>query len=133
MHPGVVDQNIEATEDLDGLQNRFFRCGRIRHVGADADCLSPAGTNLFYAFTGVQEIGDQYAHALGSQGHGNAAADASRAPGDKGHINDFGLRHESSSSLRPFRMCILEAEIWHELIDPRIRCQGETLTCFIDR
>jgi hypothetical protein len=51
-------------------------------------------------FVGVQEIGDHYAHALGSQGHGNAAADASRAPGDKGHINDFGLRHESSSSLR---------------------------------
>jgi hypothetical protein len=98
MHPGVVDKNIEATEDLDGLQNRFFRCGRVRHVGPDADCVSPAGTNLFYAFTGVQEIGDHYAHALGSQGRGNAAADASRAPGDKGHINDFGLRHESSSS-----------------------------------
>jgi hypothetical protein len=108
MHPGVVNKNIEATEDLDGSQNRFIRCGRVRHVGPDADCLSPAGTNLFYAFTGVQEVGDHHAHAVGSQGHGNASADASRASGYEGHISDFGFRHESSSSLRPFRMCFLE-------------------------
>jgi hypothetical protein len=128
MHPGVVDQNIEATEDLDGLQNRFFRRSGISHVGADADCFSAAGTNLFYAFTGVQEIGDHHAHALGSQGRGNAAADASRAPGDKGHI--IGLRHESSSSLRPFGMVFQAPEIWQELIDPKIRCQGENLDLF---
>jgi hypothetical protein len=131
MHPGIVDKNIEATEDLDGSQNSFFRCGRVRHVGADAHCLSPAGANLFYAFTRVQEIGDHHAHALGSQGRGNAAANASRAPGDKGHINDFGLRHKSSSSLRPFRMFFSAPEIWNELIDPKNGCQAfENLDLF---
>jgi hypothetical protein len=67
MHPSVVDKNVEATEDLDGLQNSFFRCTGVSHVGPNAHCLSPAGTNLFYAFTRVQEIGNHHAHALGSQ------------------------------------------------------------------
>jgi hypothetical protein len=98
MHPSVVDKNIEATEDLDGSQNSFFRCSGVSHVGPNAHCLSPAGTNPFYAFTRVQEIGNHHAHARGSQCCSNAAANASRASGYKGHIKDFGFRHESSSS-----------------------------------
>jgi hypothetical protein len=168
MHPSVVDKNIEATEDLDGLRNSFFRGSGVSHVGPDAHCLSPAGTNLFYAFTRVQEIGNHHAHALGSQCCSNAAANASRAAGYQGNINDFGFRHESSSSIAapkswremqcdlglrslPFpgrRIAIAfltrnfcgtaqpfcGPEIWQELIEPKIRCQGvlKNLTCFID-
>src|SRR5262245_33753843 len=98
MHPGVVDKNIEATEGLDGLQNNLFRCTGVSHVGPNAHCLSPAGTNLFDAFTRVQKICNHHAHAPGSQCRGDAAADASRAAGYKGYINDFGFRHKSSSS-----------------------------------
>jgi hypothetical protein len=98
MHPGVVDKNIEATEGLDGSRNRFFRRGGVGHVGPNAHGLSPPGTNLFYAFAHVQEIGNHHGHAPGSQGCRNAAADASRTAGYQGHINDFGFRHVSSSS-----------------------------------
>ena len=78
MHPSVVDKNIEATEDLDGLQNSFFRCTGVSHVGPERPLPSPAGTNLFDAFTRVQEIGNHYAHALRRQCCSNAAANASR-------------------------------------------------------
>jgi hypothetical protein len=98
MHPGVVDKNIEATEGLDGSRNRFFRRGGVGHVGPNAHGLSPPGTNLFYAFAHVQEIGNHHGHAPGSQGCRNTAADASRTAGYQGHINDFGFRHVSSSS-----------------------------------
>src|SRR4029434_9287488 len=93
-----VDTNIVATEGLAGSRNRFFRRGGVGHVGPNAHGLSPPGTNLFYAFARVQEIGNHHGHALGSQGCRNAAADASRTAGYQAHINDFGFRHVSSSS-----------------------------------
>src|SRR4029434_673377 len=168
MHPGVVDKNIEATDGLDAARTRFFRRGGVGHVGPNAHGLSPAAANLFYAFARVQEIGNHHGDAPGSQGCRNAVADASRTAGYQGHINDFGFRHESSSSgaapkswremhcdlgLRslPFpcrRIAIAfltrnfcgtaqpfcAPEIWKELIEPKIRCQGvlKNLTCFID-
>src|SRR5262245_1097243 len=146
MHPGVVDKNIEATEGLDGLQNSFFRCTGVSHVGPHAHRLSPAGTNLFDAFTRVQEICNHHAHAPGSQCRGNATVAASRASGYSCYIYDFGscmshrlqppLRRTGSRSfallashfcetlagiLRPFRMVFVGApEIWKELIDSKV-------------
>ena len=96
--PALLIRTLRRPKTSTVCKTASFAAAGVSHVGPDAHCLSPAGTNLFYAFTRVQEIGNHHAHALGSQCCSNAAANASRASGYKGHINDFGFRHESSSS-----------------------------------
>jgi hypothetical protein len=85
---GVVDQDVHAAEPgLAGLHQRGDLC-RLAHVGTVvAHVGRPSGLDLGLGAVGIAEAVEHDLGALGSQGLGDAQADAAGGASDEGSLS----------------------------------------------
>ena len=99
-HAGVVDEDIEAPKAVDRLLDQALDVGGLRDVRDDAEgfggCgqLRLGGTQRFFA---AGADGD--AAALGGEGEGDRAADATATAGDDGYFVGEAEVHDCSLHL----------------------------------
>jgi len=84
IYRGIVDKNVEATEEADSLFNRGFARGGIALIQMNKNSLSPLGldfTTDSHAFIAVTQVGQRDIRPFGSKRpryHGSQAARCTR-------------------------------------------------------